>query len=207
MPLVFIALDFTAFMLTGCTDPGVVTPQPDRGTTPDPSRRFCNTCNVYQDDNQRHCSFCNACVRELDHHCGVTGTCIGARNKVHFMMLFFYYMMSFWSLVTAIVYIAICTTLSTSSGFDGSFSPAVEISAHAFGILFVVVAVASAGFWFLAYFDMLGDCGMCVYRIFCCVPMARRGSSLVATDLEREPACGACTPCSFCTVPKREFYP
>jgi len=203
MPLVYLLLDFLAFCLTGCTDPGVVPPQPDPGVTADPSKRYCTICHVYQEDGQRHCRFCNACIRELDHHCGVTGTCIGARNKVHFSMLFFYYMMSVWSLIIGVAYIAICTTLSSSSGFDGSFPQAVTISARVLGIVLLVLAVVSFAFWFLAYFDLLGRCP-CIYNICCCIPGGRRGSNLFITDIEREPGCG---PFACLSVPKREFYP
>lgn len=214
MPLAFLLLDVLAFLLCGCTDAGVVPPRPDLGVTPDASRRWCHKCHMYQDEAEhgvevRHCRTCDACCRELDHHCGVTGNCVGARNKVHFCMLFHFYIMSMFGLLVGAVYVAIVAVVSRRSDFDGTFSDGVTVSAHAFTGVFAAIIVASLAFWVLAYYDHLGQCGACAFRTFCCQPDARLGTSLLMTDVEREPACGRATPCpgGTCTAPKRDFYP
>jgi hypothetical protein len=207
LPLCLIALDLVAFALCACTDPGVVPPKPDLGAEAPPGNvRFCRKCNHVQEETTRHCSYCDACIRELDHHCGITGQCVGARNKVHFTALWHLYLVAFWSMVAGIVFSALCYVQSRAAGFDGVFSPMLDIAAKCATVLMALLLALALLLYPLAYFGALGGrCGDCLSR---CLrpPMGRRGAPICSTAIPRVPICSR-GPCSQLTVPERLFFP
>mmetsp|Transcript_6804 Transcript_6804/g.10778 ORF Transcript_6804/g.10778 Transcript_6804/m.10778 type:complete len:307 (-) Transcript_6804:248-1168(-) len=210
LPILYLVLDFVAFLLCACTDPGVVNPQPDLDTPYDASRRFCRSCNIYQEDGCRHCVFCNACIRELDHHCGITGTCIGARNKVHFVFLIYLYLWSMLSLIIAAVFTALCHQYSLRDTFDGTFPAGIDTAAKVIIIVESVVLGVVVLFYFLAVFGIWNKtfAGF-VFKFCCLIPPTRSGDNLLFTKLARDPLCATESSllANTFTYPTREFYP
>jgi palmitoyltransferase ZDHHC9/14/18 len=74
------------FLLTACSDPGIVYSLPldeEEALAPGTSGTtmlMCQQCHIQRPSTACHCYECNVCVDKLDHHCPWTGKCIGKRN-------------------------------------------------------------------------------------------------------------------------------
>mmetsp|Transcript_3146 Transcript_3146/g.5950 ORF Transcript_3146/g.5950 Transcript_3146/m.5950 type:complete len:305 (+) Transcript_3146:97-1011(+) len=205
LPLAFIGATFMAFVLCACTEPGVINPEPDTSERVPSNVRYCRKCCIYQDDNTRHCSYCNACIRELDHHCGVTGNCVGARNKVHFLMIFHFYIAAIWSIAVGVAFLIACQVQSRKPGFDGNFGTGLNIAAIVCTILQFVALAVSLLFYFMLYCGLASRSLSRLASCCCCSPLGKTHQKVV-TD-EREPACPGGLLGGMLTIPAREFYP
>jgi amino acid transporter len=83
------------FILLFVTDPGIQYPnsheindeneedieQQDSPFGPHRIKRYCESCEIYQEDMKTfHCYECSYCIQERHHHCEWLGKCIGKNN-------------------------------------------------------------------------------------------------------------------------------
>jgi len=194
MPLCYVAADFWCFLMVSCSDPGISPPSSQLYIPRAPSERVCKVCNIKQEPETRHCHLCNACIHQLDHHCGITGTCIGARNRIHFSFLFFFYSTSFFTMLIGLIFAGVCTSVANQESFNGSFSAGIETCAKILGFVELALFLFAFGSYVLLVFSCFGssfeDSRMLrFYRIVCRNPTARDG--LVTVDVETKPLCSS----------------
>ncbi len=109
-------------------------------------------------------------------------------------------------MVAGVVFSALVYIESHEPGFNGIFSPSLNLAAQIFTAILAIILVGSLIIYFLAYFGFLtgriGDILSIVMR----APMGRKGASICSTSVRRVPIC-SWGPCKCLTVPERTFFP
>ena len=123
----------TAYLLTACTDPGIVWLEPETdadginlatqgksreekleagssSTIKDIKTRMimCGSCQLERPVTAKHCYECGVCVDDLDHHCPWTGKCIAKKNLTTFYAFL-------WSLSLHLLFVVALVIANVSS--------------------------------------------------------------------------------------------
>ncbi len=124
----------SAYLLTACTDPGIVWVEPEttlesvkvatQGKTLEEKLEagsastiktegksrmiMCGTCQIERPVTAKHCYECGVCVDDLDHHCPWTGKCIAKKNLTTFYAFL-------WSLSLHLLFVIALVIANVSS--------------------------------------------------------------------------------------------
>ena len=149
-------------------------PAASRGPETGQKTKFCEFCQLKQEQGVYHCDQCGHCVRKYDHHCPFLGNCIGQRNYRYFYKFCLYATLSsFYSLILSLfgfIRTILEDAIDVEKSGNGSGNNSVNVNSVVLkeeygGVKFLFLVVGGSGIFVFSFIGACFPFGMCVSNV------------------------------------------